>query len=537
MAGLLSLPFLMLAGLIRLLALTARFRAGRVLIFLVAVGLVDLLVVVSATGSLDSPYSVLALAALYAGAVLAGLFLRNLYERRRRFHAATFPELLALTPRQFEVTIGHLLQDLGYRDVHHVGGSGDLAADLTCRDSKGRSVVVQCKRFAPGMPVGSRDVQSFIGMLMVHHRAEHGIFVTTSGFTAPASELARQHGLSLIGGPELAKLIGQSREGTIHEAGLVLAGEQTDPENDDVGSLNDAGGYPQPPNALRQDGWKLGVIAMTLLGLGGFMVLRAAGQQVSGSQVIGTGVTKAETPQGGLPGARTSGTAESRSTTTVVASRITATTAAAQGTQSPPVAVSARPTVDARSAQLAVSDANSALVAALGDLRSSTRTLANDTKFSPALAAYTRDWQSMQTAYEKMTTDAAKRPWTCVQLGTVQVDGGTVSVRRGSIQVDSGSLNQVALTVAADSDNLSRLLERTQTSQTKVATAVSANVGGRPLGLVGDDDANSAVAAAQQQLATSASTLADAQGQGAAIDQQAAQLERTAGDYVKGLKC
>jgi restriction system protein len=102
---------------------------------------------------------------------------------------------------------------MGYRDVQHVGGSGDLAADLKCRDGVGRSVVVQCKRYAPGVSIGSPEVQKFIGMVTVHHQAERGIFVTTSVFTAPAVRLARQHDIELIDGRDLANLVARVNGG------------------------------------------------------------------------------------------------------------------------------------------------------------------------------------------------------------------------------------------------------------------------------------------------------------------------------------
>ncbi len=116
-------------------------------------------------------------------------------------------ELLALTPVQFEEAIGDLLTDLGYRSVRRVGGAGDLAADLTAVDREGRSTVIQCKRLAPGSRVGSPDMQKFIGMVAVHHRAERGIFVTTCTFSAPAEALAQQHGIALMDGPRLSELL------------------------------------------------------------------------------------------------------------------------------------------------------------------------------------------------------------------------------------------------------------------------------------------------------------------------------------------
>jgi HJR/Mrr/RecB family endonuclease len=203
----LALPFKLVASVLASLRWMLRYRSGRIVGLLVVGAALDLWLVQAVTGTHESSLSRIALAAFYLAFILIILGILSAYSRRRRFHAKTFAELLTLTPRQFEMTVGQLLNDLGYRDVVHVGGSGDLSADLKCRDARGRSVVVQCKRHAPGISVGSRDLQAFIGMITVHHRAERGIFVTTSTFTGPASELAREHGVQLIDGAQLGKLV------------------------------------------------------------------------------------------------------------------------------------------------------------------------------------------------------------------------------------------------------------------------------------------------------------------------------------------
>lgn len=151
---------------------------------------------------------------LYAAAIALALGARARYGRPRHLSISQFNELLALTPTEFERAIAQLLRDRGYREVRHSGGPGDLAADITCRDSRGHSVIVQCKRYAPGARVGSRDIQSFIGMLAVHHGADRGIFVTTSEFTPPAAKLAREHDVELIDATRLKQLVAdQSRPG------------------------------------------------------------------------------------------------------------------------------------------------------------------------------------------------------------------------------------------------------------------------------------------------------------------------------------
>lgn len=133
--------------------------------------------------------------------------LRGLLRRVR-----TLDDLLALTPTQFERVIGELLQTWGYTQVRHTGGSGDLAADLTCRAPDGKLVIVQCKRFARHNKVGSPEVQKFIGMMAVHHGADIGIFVTTSHFTQPARVLCQQHGIRAVAGDELADHLTRMRK-------------------------------------------------------------------------------------------------------------------------------------------------------------------------------------------------------------------------------------------------------------------------------------------------------------------------------------
>lgn len=130
-------------------------------------------------------------------------------QQSRLMFAQSIGNLLALTPREFELTIGSLLQAHGYRQVRHTGASGDMAADLHAISPQGEYVVVQCKRYAPGQRIGSPDIQRFLGMVIVHHGAQRGIFVTTSSFTTPAQALAHQHNVELIDGQQLTAMFAQ----------------------------------------------------------------------------------------------------------------------------------------------------------------------------------------------------------------------------------------------------------------------------------------------------------------------------------------
>jgi hypothetical protein len=120
-------------------------------------------------------------------------------------------EILKLSPKDFEQMMAKLLSARGCKDVQVVGKRGDLAVDITARDSAGRSMVVQCKRWAPTHKIGSLDIQHFIGMAHVHHHAERMLFVTTSDYTADARTLAKQHNIQLMNGMDVVVLARQRR--------------------------------------------------------------------------------------------------------------------------------------------------------------------------------------------------------------------------------------------------------------------------------------------------------------------------------------
>jgi hypothetical protein len=114
--------------------------------------------------------------------------------------------LLQLTARQFEEAVADLLHPLGYQDIRLVGGAADLGVDVLCRDQQGAVVAIQCKRYQPDRDISSSAVQTFMGG-MVAHKADKGIIVTTSAFSAPARDLATQQDIRLIDGVELGRLI------------------------------------------------------------------------------------------------------------------------------------------------------------------------------------------------------------------------------------------------------------------------------------------------------------------------------------------
>jgi HJR/Mrr/RecB family endonuclease len=127
----------------------------------------------------------------------------------RRIEAHSLNELLTLSPREFEHATAMIFRNRGFRRLNVVGGAGDYCVDVQGIDPDGRSVVIQCKRYAPGNKVSSREVQTFVGMATVHHGADRGIFVTTSSFTLNCWKIAQasRGRIELIDGHRLSQIL------------------------------------------------------------------------------------------------------------------------------------------------------------------------------------------------------------------------------------------------------------------------------------------------------------------------------------------
>jgi restriction system protein len=142
-------------------------------------------------------------------------------EELRETVAAELVEVLSqVSPQYFETIVLDLLHRMGYgasrTDLQRVGGVGDGGIDgVISLDKLGlEKVYVQAKRWQGS--VGRPDVQAFYGAL-AGQRANKGVFITTSLFTAQALEFARSvERIVLIDGSRLAELM------IDHEVGVTL---------------------------------------------------------------------------------------------------------------------------------------------------------------------------------------------------------------------------------------------------------------------------------------------------------------------------
>lgn len=135
-----------------------------------------------------------------------------------------------VTPAFFEQLLIDLLLAMGYGDsgegmAHTLGKSGDNGVDgVINQDPLGvDQIYIQAKRYADGNNVGAGEVRDFFGALNLK-KAQKGIFITTSGFTASAIQTAKELGMRivLINGKELAKLMLRYNIGSRDEQVLYI---------------------------------------------------------------------------------------------------------------------------------------------------------------------------------------------------------------------------------------------------------------------------------------------------------------------------
>lgn len=132
-------------------------------------------------------------------------------------------KILHCKPEFFERLVVDLLMKMGYgydsSSGNVVGKSHDGGVDgIINEDKLGLSkIYIQAKRYSNGNNVSSHDTQAFVGAM---HKAQKGVFITTSDFTKEAKRYAKEvengtnaKPLRLINGHELAKLMIQYEVG------------------------------------------------------------------------------------------------------------------------------------------------------------------------------------------------------------------------------------------------------------------------------------------------------------------------------------
>lgn len=148
-----------------------------------------------------------------------------LAEIRIQVASELLQRLRTADPGFFERAVLDLLSALGFAEggLKHSGRTGDGGIDGIAYMDRLRleKVYVQAKRWTG--TVGRPEIQAFYGAL-AGHRAQRGVFFTTSTYTREAQEYAQQvsDALVLIDGPRIAELMIECGIGVSLNQSLVL---------------------------------------------------------------------------------------------------------------------------------------------------------------------------------------------------------------------------------------------------------------------------------------------------------------------------
>lgn len=119
-------------------------------------------------------------------------------------------EIYNISPREFEIIVAEIFKQQGY-EVELTPETRDGGCDIIATKSIGGipfMLLVECKRYAKGNPVGVSLVRSLLGV-QEDRKANKAILVTTSRFTKEAKDFAnrQQHLISLMDINDLIQIL------------------------------------------------------------------------------------------------------------------------------------------------------------------------------------------------------------------------------------------------------------------------------------------------------------------------------------------
>jgi len=118
-------------------------------------------------------------------------------------HNQSLEKIRSLSWQQFESFVGEAFRQKGYSVMETPKGA-DGGVDLILRKD-GEKTFVQCKHWKASS-VGIGKIRELLGS-MTSGGAHNGIFVTIGTYTEPAKEFGRTHGIRLLDGLALKKMV------------------------------------------------------------------------------------------------------------------------------------------------------------------------------------------------------------------------------------------------------------------------------------------------------------------------------------------
>ena len=114
----------------------------------------------------------------------------------------TIKDIDLMSGYEFEYFLKKLFNKMGY-NVENTKLSGDQGADLVVKKFS-EKIVIQAKRFND--KVSNKAIQEVVASIR-HYRADRGMVVTNSEFTASAIQLAKSNRIELIDRDKLQNFI------------------------------------------------------------------------------------------------------------------------------------------------------------------------------------------------------------------------------------------------------------------------------------------------------------------------------------------
>ena len=128
-------------------------------------------------------------------------------------YRAVLEQVLELTPKEFEILVGHLLTAVGFEGSEVTGRTGDGGVDATGLLSVAGlaevKVYVQAKRYKSDVKIAAKVVKQLRTAIP---SGAQGAFITTADFQQGAAEVASQVGfarIGLINGRQLVDLLAE----------------------------------------------------------------------------------------------------------------------------------------------------------------------------------------------------------------------------------------------------------------------------------------------------------------------------------------
>ena len=131
-------------------------------------------------------------------------FIRSLSNARLLDKQRDLDSITGLHWKEFENLVAEYYRRKGFQVKESLAGGADGGIDLSLRKD-GKTTIVQCKR-CNRKPVPVQVIRELYGV-MTAERANTGVLMTTTNFTAEAARFAEGKGIELVGGGELLRCI------------------------------------------------------------------------------------------------------------------------------------------------------------------------------------------------------------------------------------------------------------------------------------------------------------------------------------------